>query len=77
MTEERFTNRELIKMFHDQSEDLKNYMDLKITPLTEQVKYTNGKLKRMSVILIIVASVTLTLLFTNGSELGMFILKII
>ena len=77
MKEEHFTNREIIKMFQDHNEDLKSHIAGLIEPLTEQVKYTNGKLKRMTLVLTIIGTATATLIFTNGSELTEFILKII
>lgn len=68
MTEAPFTNREITKMLDDQSRDLKRHMTGLIEPLTEQVKYTNGKMKKLTFYLTIVASVTATLFAMNGSE---------
>jgi hypothetical protein len=77
MTEQPFSNREIDKKFQDQSTDLKLYMASLINPLTTQVSYTNGKVKRLTLVLTIVATATATLLFTNGSELAEFVLRII
>lgn len=81
MTELRFDNREIDSKIAYQSKDLKQYIDTSLekamAPLITQVTYTNGKLRRMSSILTIIASVTATLLFTSGSELVNFVLKII
>jgi len=64
-----FSNRELKLMF----DDVHNKLDL----LLAQTTYTNGKVKRITLWLTIVGTVTLTLLMTNGSELLDFVLKII
>lgn len=64
-------------MFQEQSHDLKAHMDGLIKPLTAQVTYTNGKLKKVTVMLTVISSVVLTLLFTNGSELVGFLKLII
>lgn len=77
MTEEPFTNREVTKMFHDQSVDLKNYISEAIEPLTAQVTKTNGSVKRLYTYLTIVGTATVTLLIVNGSEFTSFILKLI
>lgn len=81
MTELRFDNREIDSKIANQSKDLKQYIDTSLekamAPLIAQVTYTNGKLRRMSTALLVIASVTATLLFTSGSELVNFVLKII
>lgn len=45
--------------------------------ILEQVRYTNGKVKRLYMWLTIIGTATATLLFTNGSELLGFIKLII
>lgn len=40
--EERYNNRQVEKMFDDQSRDIKSHVDMKIEPLTAQVTKTNG-----------------------------------
>lgn len=45
MVEERYNNRQVEKMFTDQSNDLKEHFDLKIEPLTTQVTKTNGTVR--------------------------------
>lgn len=41
--EERYNNRQIEKMFSEQSEDLKDHFDQKIEPLTTAVNKTNGR----------------------------------
>lgn len=77
MSEAPFNNREIDAKLKAQSDDLKLYMQSVINPLTTQVTYTNGKLKRLSLAMTIIGTATATLLFTNGSELTNFLLKII
>ena len=77
MSEAPFNNREIDAKLKAQSDDLKLYMQAVISPLTTQVTYTNGKLKRLSLAMTIIGTATATLLFTNGSELTNFLLKII
>lgn len=77
MTELRFDNREIDSKIANQSKDLKDYIDKSLAPLITQIMYTNGKLRRMSTVLLVIASVAATLLFTSGSELVNFVLKII
>ena len=77
MSEAPFNNREIDAKLKAQSDDLKLYMQAVISPLTTQVTYTNGKLKRLSLAMTIIGTATATLLFTNGSELATFLLKII
>lgn len=43
MSEERYNNRQIEKMLTDQSADIKEHIDLKVSPLLEQVKKTNGR----------------------------------
>jgi len=45
MKELSFSNREIVKMLDDHTDDLKKYMTDLITPLTTQVTYTNGRLR--------------------------------
>ena len=77
MSEAPFNNREIDAKLKAQSDDLKLYLHSVISPLTTQVTYTNGKLKRLSLAMTIIGTATATLLFTNGSELSTFLLKII
>lgn len=45
--------------------------------ILEQVIYTNGKVKKLYFWMTVVGTATLTILFTNGSELADFVFKII
>lgn len=45
MDEERYNNRQIERMFDEQSIDLKQYFDSKIEPLVRQVTITNGTVK--------------------------------
>lgn len=76
-SEPSFTNREIDAKLKEQTTELKSYIESLITPLTEQVKYTNGKLKRVIFILTIVSSVTVTLFAMNGSEVYKLFLSIL
>lgn len=83
MTEVRFTNREIDIMFRRMDEKF-DEVNMKLDEHAEthekilnQVLFTNGKLKKVTLWLTIVGTVSLTLLFTNGSELVNFILRII
>lgn len=40
--EERYNNRQIERMFDEQSRDIKSHMDAAIAPLTTQVMKTNG-----------------------------------
>lgn len=75
MVETRFTNRELTLMFDEIKDTLREHGEIHNQILT-QVKYTNGKLKRLTLVLTVVATVTVTLLVTNGSEV-LDVLKIL
>lgn len=77
MVEMRFDNREIDKKIADQSRDLKDYIDKSLEPLITQVTYTNGKMRRLTLVLTIIGTVTATLLISSGSELTEFILKVI
>jgi len=49
--EERYNNRQIERMFDEQSKDIKDHIDRAITPLTFQVTKTNGRvgiLERMA-----------------------------
>jgi len=65
--EERFSNREITAMFERIEEKLNEHGDTHAQILT-QVVYTNGKVKKLTLYLTVVATVTVTLLITNGSE---------
>lgn len=43
--EERYSNRQIERMFDEQSRDLKEHFDDTIEPLTVQVTKTNGRLR--------------------------------
>lgn len=43
MTETRYNNRQIEKMLGEQSSDIKEHIDLKISPLLTQVLKTNGR----------------------------------
>lgn len=77
MVELRFDNREIDKKIADQSKDLKDYIEKALEPLITQVTYTNGKMKRLTLVLTVIGTVTGTLLISSGSELTNFVLKII
>ena len=72
MTEARFTNRELTLMFEDIKQTLAEHSEVQQTILS-QVKFTNGKVKKITLYLTVLGTATATLLFTNGSELVSFI----
>lgn len=76
MAEARFTNRELTLMFEDIKQTLEEHTETHQAILT-QVKFTNGKVKRITLYLTIIGTATATLLFTNGSQLLNFIKLII
>ena len=76
MKEERFSNREITLMFTEIKNTLVEHAETH-KEILDQVKYTNGKLKRVVFILTIVGSVTATLFAMNGSALIDFVLKII
>lgn len=77
MSEPSFTNREIDAKLKAQNDDMKAFLRGIIEPLTEQVTYTNGRVRSLYVYLTIIGTATITLLFTNGSELVNFLLKII
>ena len=77
MSEPSFTNREIDKKLRDQNNDMKLFMVSLIEPLTAEVRYTNGRVRKLYVYLTVIGSVTGTLLITSGSEVVDFILKII
>lgn len=76
MSEEPFTNRELKLMFDGVHEKLDGIKD-DVREVSGKQDYTNGKLKKTILALSIIGTAVLTLLFTNGSELVEFVLKII
>ena len=53
------------------------FIAAELLEIKEQTTYTNGKLRKVIVALIIVATATLTLLATNSSELAKFIISIV
>jgi hypothetical protein len=61
MNELRYSNRELTLMFDGLHE--------KMDEMLLKQDYTNGRVRKLYTYLTIVASATVTLLFTNGSEL--------
>lgn len=68
MTDTPFSNRELKGMFggvHDQLDAIEKKLD-----------YTNGKVRKLYLWLTVIGTATVTLLFTNGSDLVNFITKI-
>lgn len=69
MTEAPFTAREITILFDGVHE--------KLDTITTKVEYTNGKVRRLYIWLTVIGTSTVTLLFTNGSELLDFILKVI
>lgn len=73
MSEPSFSNREIDKKFHDQTEEVKSFIKATIDPLTEQVKYTNGRVRKLERNLLIVSCVVGTILFLKYPE----VLKII
>lgn len=64
---------EMFKFVHDKL-DIHTAQN---TTIIEQVKKTNGRVNKLERNLFIIGAVVLTLLFTNGSELVSFILKVI
>lgn len=76
MAEKPFTNLEIRLMFEAirQTQDLHSKQN---TEIINRQDYTNGKLKKVILAMTVLSSVTVTLLFTNGSELLDFVLKII
>lgn len=48
MREESFTNREITKMFEEQSRDLKQHMTDALRPLTDYQREANGKMAAIS-----------------------------
>jgi hypothetical protein len=73
MTEAPFSNREVLSLFKDQSKEIKDHVSNLVTPLTEQVKYTNGRVKRLYMYLTIIGTAVVTLLATNSAEFIGFI----
>ena len=73
MTEPSFTNREIDAKLANQSEDLKRHMDKLITPLTEQVTKTNGRVTKMERNLLVVAVASITYAALNYPQ----VLKVI
>lgn len=65
--EKRFTNLEITLMFDDIKNTLEQHGEIQ-GKILAQATYTNGKLRRVIFVLTIVASITATLLVTNGSE---------
>lgn len=76
MTEARFTNRELTLMFEDIKDTLTQHSEVQHTIL-EQVKFTNGKVKKITLYLTVLGTAVATILFMNGSELLTFFKLII
>jgi hypothetical protein len=68
MTEHSFTNREIDKKFHDQTEEVKSFIKALIDPLTAQVTYTNGRMRKLERNLLIVSCVVGTILFLKYPE---------
>jgi len=77
MTEPSFTNREIDARLKAQTEEMKSFISGLIIPLTEQVTYTNGRVRRLYTYLTVVSTAVVVLLFTSGSELLDFILKVV
>lgn len=42
--EERYNNRQIERMFEEQSKDIKDHIDMVTTPILEQTTKTNGRL---------------------------------
>lgn len=70
-----YSKRELDTKFTDIHKrfDLSELNDEKIL---KQVTYTNGKLRRVTLVLVIVSSVVVTLLIQNGSPFVNFLIGI-
>jgi len=77
MTEPSFTNREIDARLKAQTEEMKSFISGLIIPLTEQVTYTNGRVRRLYTYLTVISTAVVVLLFTSGSELLDFILKVV
>jgi len=69
MTEPSFTNREIDAKLASQIEDLKRHMDKLITPLTEQVTKTNGRVTKMERNLLVVAVASITYAALNYPQI--------
>jgi hypothetical protein len=76
MPESRFTNRELTLMFEDIKDTLQTHSETH-EQILAQVKFTNGKVRRITLYMTVIGTATATLLFTNGSQLLQFIKLII
>jgi len=77
MTEPSFTNREIDARLKAQTEEMKSFISSLIIPLTEQVTYTNGRVRRLYTYLTVISTAVVVLLFTSGSELLDFVLKVV
>lgn len=76
MSEIPYSNRELTAFFKNIEEKLDAHSEVH-SQILEQVRFTNGKVRRLFLYLTIVASVTSTLFAMNGSELVKFILLLV
>ena len=65
MTEPSFTNREVDAKLKAQTEEMKAFIKGIIEPLTIQVTYTNGKVRRLERNLLIVTCIVGTYLVLN------------
>lgn len=75
--DEKFYNKDTIDAKLEQIHDSIKSVGGKVDIMDAKVTYTNGKVKSLTKILLIVASVTGTLLVSSGSELVKFIMSII
>jgi hypothetical protein len=76
MAEQRFTNREITLMF-DEIKDHLERNDEKSEQILTQVKFTNGKVKKLHLYLSIVGTSVVTLFLQDAQSLIHFITSIL
>jgi hypothetical protein len=76
MAEQRFTNREITLMF-DEIKDHLERNDVKSEQILAQVKFTNGKVKKLHLYLSIVGTSVVTLFLQDAQSLIHFITSIL
>lgn len=76
MSEKPFSNREIKLMLGEIKNTLIEHAETH-HEILEQVKYTNGKVRKLYLYLTVVGSVTGTLLTINGSALAQFVIALL